>query len=196
MVSKISIRNWKDKKKVKKLKSENKKRKTEKNRKAEKNPKYSNKRFAKIKEEIEKEKKMKAFQIVKRLERVKNFLGVFSSDNLPIIKSSPCLLVVNIDGENLPGSHWIGVRISTQQIEIYDSLCLKSYPQPLLDLFNSKPLKRLPQIQPAESYLCGLYACFFILSRDIYSLQHLCSFFSKNLTENDLILYQLLNELW
>jgi hypothetical protein len=196
MVSKVSIRVWKNKKAVKKLKFQNQKRKIKKTGKTKKTPQYSNKRFKKIKEEIEKEKKMKAFQIVKRLERVKSFLGVYSSDNLPVINSSPCFLVVNIDGENLPGSHWIALRISEKQIEVYDSLKLKTYPEPLLSLFKSKSLKRLPQIQSNDSFLCGLYACFFILSRNIYSFQKVCTFFTDNLSDNDLILCQLLNEFW
>jgi len=196
MVSKISIRKWKDNKEIKKLSSKNKKRKTEKSRKTEKKAKYSNTRFLKIKEEIEKAKKMKAYQIFKRLERINTFLGVFSCDNLPTILSSPSFFVVNTDGENLPGSHWIGVRVSNTNIEIYDSLRLKTYPKQLLDLFQSKPVKNIPLVQSKDSFLCGLYACFFIIYRNIHPFTKLCSLFSHNLSQNDLSLYQLLNELW
>jgi len=196
MVSKVSIRQWEDYKEIKKLSSKNKKRKIEKPRKTEKKTQYSNSRFLKIKEEVEKEKKMKAFQIYRRLERVKSFLGVFSCDNLPTVISSPSFFVVNTDGENLPGSHWIGVRVSHLNIEIYDSLRLKTYPKPLQDLFQSKPVKKIPLVQSKDSFLCGLYACFFILYRNIHPFKQLCSSFSKNLDQNDFTLYLLLNELW
>ena len=86
------------KKAVKKLTSTtSKKEKKRIIRKTQKNPQHSNPRFQKIKEAIEKEKKMKSFQNFKRLERVENFIGVFPSDQLPVITSSPAFLVVNID---------------------------------------------------------------------------------------------------
>ena len=57
------------------------------------------------------------------------YLGCFALKNLPIIVPpipQDFKLVVNLDSDNLPGTHWIAIiRIKTQ-IEIFDSCGLFS----------------------------------------------------------------------
>lgn len=50
------------------------------------------------------------------------FLGVFASNKIPKISKVPAALIVNLDENNLPGSHWIGMFFTkTGKCEFFDS---------------------------------------------------------------------------
>ena len=50
------------------------------------------------------------------------FLGVFSSDNLPIEVGSNSCLIVNYSKRNQPGTHWVAMKnLNTNEPEYFDS---------------------------------------------------------------------------
>lgn len=159
--------------------------------------KYSkNKRFQKIKETIEKEKTMSEFLIVKRLQRVYNFIGSFPCDAIPKCTSFPSFFILNTDNSNQKGTHWFAIREDEKSIEVYDSLNLKNYPESIKKYLSSKPVRKIRKIQPNKSFFCGLYSCFFILYRQSHSYSATLSLFSRTLSLNDDILLSQLFKLW
>ena len=55
------------------------------------------------------------------------FAGVFNSDNIPTLSSDVPYTILNLDGNNMPGSHWIAVAMDRKGRPIvYDSFGRKS----------------------------------------------------------------------
>ena len=55
------------------------------------------------------------------------FIGVFPIDQLPTPVRADTCFIVNTDSSNLPGKHWLAIRVNTNKEAYYfDSLC--SYP--------------------------------------------------------------------
>jgi hypothetical protein len=53
----------------------------------------------------------------------RHFLGVFASDELPVIKTRPCALILNLDPKGKPGSHWCAIYFDENNGgEYYDPL--------------------------------------------------------------------------
>jgi hypothetical protein len=54
------------------------------------------------------------------LSRVKSFLGVFPSDELPSEEiTNPCSIIVNVDASTQPGSHWLAKRFEPRSSQAY-----------------------------------------------------------------------------
>lgn len=195
MVPKVPNRSRKNKvKKPNKTKTRSSKKNTL--NQSEEKTEYVNKRFKKIKEIVEKEKGMKTYHIVKRLERINNFYGVFSIDTLPHLTNYPVFLVVNLSPENSAGTHWIALHIFETKIEIFDSLCTKKYPKQLMDFFGDREKIYFQRVQSNASFHCGLFVCFFIIYRSLFSFKSLQNIFSKNLPRNDQLLINKLSQIW
>ena len=196
MVSKVSI--GRRKKEIKKRSNQTQTHSSKKKvlLKTKEKKKSYNKRFEKIKEIVQKEKGMNSYFIMKRLERVENFCGVYSIDNLPVLQNYPAYLVVNLSPENSQGSHWIALRVEHSKIEVFDSLKLKKYPKELTDFFGDRKKYFYKRIQSDSSFYCGFFVCFFVIFRSLYSLKTTTSFFSKTLAENDQLLLNKLSQIW
>ena len=126
----------------------------------------------------------------------KNFIGVFAANHLLNLKiySYPIFLICNIDESFESGSHWLAMRISKYEIEIFDSLGFltelwgKKSPSlsKFLDRFRlTHKFKFSPVLQSSESSSCGLFSVFYIRNRQSFSFKQCCNFFSKNLYLND-----------
>jgi hypothetical protein len=105
------------------------------------------------------------------LGREPGYLGCFALNNLPTTSVPPIpqdfKLVVNLDTDNLPGTHWIAIiRIETQ-IEIFDSYGL--IPVSQIQLWCNKHCIKWSYntiaIQQLNTTLCGMYCCLFLTSR-------------------------------
>ena len=104
-----------------------------------------------------------------------DFLGVFSQDCLLNLKiNEGNFFVVNLDFQNEPGTHWIGVKFKTKTIEIFDSLGMNSsgwFRKPyfllkfLLKFRKTHSLYITPHLQHSTSYLCGFYVLYFLKSK-------------------------------
>jgi len=137
------------------------------------------------------------------LQGVKNFVGIFASDRLKFtsIDQFPIFLIVNLDPSYLPGSHWVAIRIGSKYLEIFDSLGFKprlwpTFPKPLLNFLASFSKSHnfiiSPVIQQSNTYDCGLFCILYILLRQTNPFSKVVAPFSKNLVENQKILYHIL----
>jgi hypothetical protein len=97
------------------------------------------------------------------------FAGVFPLNGIPHLPSSnkSCSFIVNTHTDNLPGQHWIAVRIVYDQAWIFDPLA--SLPAPsalchhLLAHCHIRVLHVSPvSVQPANSLSCGQHCVYFL----------------------------------
>jgi hypothetical protein len=134
-----------------------------------------------------------------------NFIGVIPQDYLCTLSilSYPVTLIVNLDLSTQTGSHWIGLSITSTQIEIYDSLAMNSKfwihrPKFLLSFLKkfsaSHKIFVTPQLQSPISYTCGFYCIFFLLARRFFTFKTCVRTFSANFIRNDEILLDLLSK--
>ena len=134
-------------------------------------------------------------EITKYLNCSPHFLGCFMDDEIQNLKLSPgCLLIVNLDVSNQPGSHWIALGIFQNTIEVFDPLGFQlfswpSLPVGLLSFLHSvsqhKTVNVSPPIQSKTSTLCGLYCIFYVLLRPKFSVSAITNYFSSHLSTND-----------
>lgn len=126
----------------------------------------------------------------------KNFLGVFSINNLPrILIRRPAYLIINLQPDYLAGSHWVAISFTSNgSIHYFDSFGM--IPPPEISLFldrNSKwgwTFNRV-KLQGDLSFFCGYYCILFIYYSSKNKLNHFYNLFvSCNSTEtsNDNIL--------
>ena len=158
---------------------------------------------AKIIEKQTKKTGVTTYEILRLMKNVPHFIGCYAEDEITSLKITtfPAYLIVNLDGSNLPGSHWIGLMIDRFNVEIYDSagfnlFLLPRIPCHLLSFIHrftqSRQLTVTPKLQSSASNLCGFYAIFFIICRHHYSLSKILSLFTENLSINDRRLINLL----
>ena len=98
------------------------------------------------------------------------FLGVFSINKLPRqVPSIPSDIkfVVNLDSDNLPGTHWIAIIRLNSVCEVFDSFGL--VPPSEVQIWCTEHAKKWicnsKCIQDPTSTLCGIYCCLFLTSR-------------------------------
>lgn len=133
-----------------------------------------------------------------------NFIGCYAEDQVENLKitSFPCFLIVNVDSSGLPGSHWIGLGIFQDEIEIFDPLGFNIFnwsriPCTLLNFLHNlsvtKSVSINPRIQSDDSKLCGIFSIFYVLKRAKQSFSEVFAPFDLiNLQINDCILLNLL----
>ena len=159
--------------------------------------------FEKIKIEIIKSEKTrkgaKKSTINKILSCTPQFIGCYAENELAglTITSFPCSLIVNLDHQNMRGSHWVALYITKQRIEIWDTLGFRILDWPripctLLKFLHRQLLSRRvivsKRIQSFESVLCGFFCIFFIICRPFLSFNALSATFSTKLALNDNLL--------
>ena len=160
-------------------------------------------KFEEIKNEIIKTQKTrkgaKKSKITDILSCTPQFAGCYAENQLSelTITSFPCSLIVNLDHEKLPGSHWVALFITKQSIEIWDTLGFRILDWPRLPCTLFKFLHRQllsrrvivsKRIQSSESVLCGFYCIFFIIFRPYLSFNALSEKFSSKFSLNDKLL--------
>ena len=160
-------------------------------------------RNIKTKKIIEKIKKegLTTNDLLRFLSGSPNFLGVFPSDQIPSVIDShlPIFFIVNIDSSKLPGSHWISFRIDASRIEIFDSLGFNperwnNFPSQIINFLlryiNTHKFYGTPRLQDENSFTCGAFCIYFILSRKTLSFSQSLQVFSSNYSENDLLVLE------
>lgn len=160
------------------------------------------KKLEKILQKVKKEP-LNSQDLKQFLKHEKNFIGFFPSDRLKTlyILAEPIYLILNIDNESQPGSHWIAIRIGKSTVEIFDSLGLNPqlwsfYPKDFFTFLNRYRFTHqfyiTPLLQPPNSYYCGLYCVYYILYRQGISFRTCVGKFSLNLEQNNAKLASLL----
>ena len=156
--------------------------------------------FQKIKNEIDKSEKTrkgaKKSIIIEILSCTPQFIGCFAENELArlTLTSFPCALIVNLDHQNLPGSHWVALYITKESIEIWDTLGFRILDWPripctLLRFLHRQLLSRRviisKRIQSTQSVLCGFYCIFFIICRPFLSFNAISANFTSKFSLND-----------
>ena len=156
--------------------------------------------FQEIEQKIQKtkdhKKAVKASTIQRILKCCPNFVGCFAEDELDNlrIQSFPCFLIVNIDSSSLDGSHWIALGLFADRFEIMDPLGFTIFnwtrvPCNLMNFCHRFGSRRkilvAKRVQPDYSVLCGYYCIHYVIFRQLFSLQKVQSFFSRDLNKND-----------
>lgn len=119
----------------------------------------------------------------------KMFLGVFSSNNIPVKffkMQKPVALVYNFDPVGQPGSHWVALYSNGKRsLEYFDSYGLPPihsfmFPSYKVIKYNKKRLQ-------GQSQVCGLYCIYYILekARNKSIKQIVKSFDPRNFCIND-----------
>ena len=150
----------------------------------------------KIEEAIETKIGIDTRFILKTLKCLPSFLGCFSENEVDgiIFQTLPCFLIVNIDQNNMPGSHWLAIGIFKNVIEIFDPLGFNVFnwtriPCNLLKFLHrltvSRSVSLCPRLQDNRSVLCGFYSMFYVISRSSLSLTEIISLFSSVTSRND-----------
>ena len=127
-----------------------------------------------------------------------SFIGCYAENELKklTITSFPSYLIVNIDSNDLNGSHWIALGIFNETIEIFDPLGFDIFnwsniPCHLLDFLHRLSVTRhvhtAPKIQ-SGGHLCGFYAIFYVIVRQLIPFDCLSNYFCAR--NNDKILYK------
>ena len=95
------------------------------------------------------------------------FLGVFSSDQLPVtVQNFPTILVANTDTSKQPGTHWVCIFINKEKHGFYfDSYGLTPLKPSFITFLNrncSSWSHNHHHLQGLFSTVCGQYCCVFL----------------------------------
>lgn len=98
------------------------------------------------------------------LPRCKDFIGVFSAEQLPRTFKDGSLLIVNTDCRCKPGQHWLAMHVKNKHIEVFDSFGapIKYYAFIHKIPGYSYSINRR-QIQSLLTSVCGQYATLYVL---------------------------------
>ena len=132
--------------------------------------------------------------ILKRLPELRHIVckiygGIHAADQLHDIETYPKALIVNTDPIEKPGQHWVAIFFEDKNRACY------------FDSFGERPNKTISnylkniktiyynteQVQPDNSYLCGLYCVFFLrlMAKRVPYSSILSRFSRENLKRND-----------
>ena len=131
-----------------------------------------------------------------------SFIGCFAENELETLSfgALPCYLIVNLDNDQMDGSHWISMGIFENSVEIYDSLGFNvlnwpRVPNNLLSFLHRlslfKKVRCSKRLQPDHSSLCGFYCILYVKFRPYFTFKFLENLFTVDLESNDLKLVQI-----
>ena len=126
-----------------------------------------------------------------------SFVGVFSSNKIPVIAQYPTALVANTDPSHEPGSHWVAILF----LNPFETEYFCSYGQKPKSPGLKKVLKGLKvkynekRLQGDYSSVCGQYSIYFLIKRNQgLTMEEIADQFSKNLFENDKLIKCYVND--
>ena len=104
---------------------------------------------------------------------IKNFRGVYSRDALPtkILKNEvgiiPINIIINLDSQIGPGTHWVAYRNRDKHAEYFDSFGLRM-PDEVMNYLRTSGKQIFysgDEIQERDSVLCGYWDLYYLLER-------------------------------
>ena len=139
------------------------------------------------------------------MNHIPGFNGAHPCDILPPIKfkNNIASLIINLDQNELPGSHWVGLFFTrlangSNICVFYDPLghaCTNKHILRYISLITSEVIFNKTAIQSTKSNYCGLFSMAFIIfysfNNGKFTLSKLNNMYSKNkLSLNDTIVYK------
>ena len=102
------------------------------------------------------------FEIQEYYKNEPRFNGVYSRDNLPkTIKNGA--YVINLDGYEDVGTHWIALYVKDNEITCFDSFCVEHVPKETKKIIEQKNINTdIFRIQADNSIMCGYFCIGFI----------------------------------
>ena len=101
------------------------------------------------------------FEIQKYYQNEPRFNGVYSRDNLPIIKDGA--YVINLDEDSDIGTHWIALYVQNNDATYFDSFGVEHIPKEIRTFIGNKNIKtNIFRIQAYDSIMCGYFCIGFI----------------------------------
>ena len=107
-------------------------------------------------------------QLTRWMRKDPSFVGVFPLNKIPHLSTSSMYgLIVNTQTDNLPGQHWIAVRILFDRAWIFDPLAMQPPPSSLCDHLLQHCNVHTPYtctlaVQPPTSQTCGHHCVYFL----------------------------------
>jgi hypothetical protein len=130
----------------------------------------------------------------------KMFLGVFPVNLLPLVpQTKPCGLIINLDPDYLPGSHWVAIYMPENGPSIYfDSFGFSPRNNLIIAFLKRQSstgwVYNSTRFQNLTSSVCGYYCILFLLccfkGISLHKFQHT---FSSNYLLNDKQVLQIIN---
>ncbi|MCP4460778.1 MAG: hypothetical protein GY816_22565 [Cytophagales bacterium] len=109
-----------------------------------------------------------------------DFLGVFARDEVKNIPNRQCCFIANTDTSNLPGKHWIAVKIINNTAYYFDPFGWI----PMRSICKELPVKEVKSTmnRSQEGNMCGPHCVFFLYNNCIAeSDKQALSFINNNL---------------
>jgi len=134
------------------------------------------------------------------LKAFKNFKGVFSSNNIPILENNESV-ICNFSRVGEEGSHFIFLTREEEKLYYFDSLNLSFLPEDVAAYFllYENVINLSKRIQHPNSSFCGFYCILAFLACNInivFFIKNILSVFEKYRLENDNICIKLIQCLY
>lgn len=158
------------------------------------------KRKRNLGEKSSREKPLALRKIEKILSKSKTYLGAIylSSFKDLLVKAKKYSLIIFCD------NHWFCIFSTEKTFEIFDPLGFlqksKCFSVEFLAFIRAQIGRKIlysnPKVQGDQSFSCGYFVCFFILSRELgHSFNEIISRFSKNFRKNQILVKLFLEKL-
>jgi len=134
------------------------------------------------------------------LRKFNNFLGTFSSDNIPKLSENQGV-ICNFSKEREEGTHFIFLFFSKNKLYYFDSLKLGIIPDDIHNYISNYPffMDISRSIQHNSSSFCGFYCILAFIACNIkidFFLNDVLPVFNDKSLENDKICVKLINRLF
>ena len=101
------------------------------------------------------------FEIQKYYQNEPKFNGVYSRNNLPIIKDGP--YVINLDEFKSIGTHWIPLYVNAENLTYFDGFGVEHIPNEVRKFIRNKNITTyIHRIQAYDSIMYGYFCIGFI----------------------------------
>ena len=93
----------------------------------------------------------------------KSYLNTFSKNEIPLIENNKSI-IFNLHNSDQPGSHWITLSRTNNNIFIFDSFGIGYIPKNIYNIYKDfNIITNIYRIQHITSNLCGLFCILFVL---------------------------------
>ena len=126
------------------------------------------------------------FKINEILKNDKNYVGVFSKDNVPILKNNQST-IVNLANLNDKGTHWVGMKFINNKLFYFDSYGIPFIPDIIKKQYD-KIITNIFRVQSNDSNECGRFCIMFIKSNiqnESDYIKFLLQFHKNDFQKND-----------
>ena len=107
---------------------------------------------------------MSNLKIDKILKYDKNYIGTYSKDNVPLLKSNQSA-IINLQDSNKMGSHWVSYKKIGNKIYYFDSYGVAFIPDIIKKQYpKHKFICNIYRIQSMDSNQCGRFCILFVKS--------------------------------